>query len=156
MKGTSIFLTVFALTSGVLFAQPNGLTEEWEIFKQNYPGNSIVHWDSLSGGVKRLVANDVYLKSKNIHLTNVESEVRLFLNENRDLCNFSDSEIILKDIDELGERFIVTYQQQFHNIPLWNVNLKIKVNTAGQVLMIKSPLFSDLSISTQPSVKSTL
>jgi hypothetical protein len=58
----------------------------------------------------------------------------------------------LENITQLGNKFIVSYQQLYNKIPLWNVKIKLKVASNGQVLMIKAPCFANPDLSVQPKI----
>jgi Zn-dependent metalloprotease len=151
MNKIFLYLMLFVLFAFQSLAQTNEKQEQWERFKHDYPGQITVQWDEHSGGPKRIMGDNIFLKFGSIDKSNIETATREFILAHQDLLNFQGSELRIDNIAELNNKFIVAYQQFYGKVPLWNVKLKIKIASNGQVLSIKSPLFSDLNISTSPA-----
>ncbi len=152
MKRIITYFIAAILIASSLYSQDEEKSRQIQNFKDKYPGELSIQWDKISGGPKRIMGNNIYLKSHSVNKTNIHALTKDFINENGDLLNVRNTEVELESITELENKFIVTYQQLYNKIPLWNVKLKLKIAANGQVLMIKSPCFDNPSVSVQPNI----
>lgn len=152
MKKCIFFFATVILTASFVFAQNEENQRQLQKFRKDHSGKISVEWHEHSGGPKRIIGDNIYLKSRSINKTNVQAATEKFIYEYQDLLNTRGIVMKLDRITELGNRYIVAYQQYYENLPLWNVKLKLKVTVNGQVLTIKSPCYSNLNISTEPKI----
>ena len=135
MKRTAILFMALVLSGSPLFSQEkDSLVHR---FKHKYPGELLIEWDGMSGGPRKIFGSNICLNSRSVDKSNVAVLAKDFLNENSELLNFKNSDLLLEPVTELKNKFIITFQQVYKEIPLWNVKLKLKVSNTGQVLMIK-------------------
>jgi len=144
------FTTVLIISS--IYSQEEKKNVQIKNFKDKYAGDLSIQWDKFSGGPKKIIGNNIYLKSNLVNKTNINALTKDFINENGDLLNTRNTELASEDITEFNNKFIITYQQLYKKIPLWNVKLKLKIAKNGQVLMIKSPCFDNPSVPVQPKI----
>jgi len=152
MKRTITYFIAATFIASSLYSQDEKKSKQVQNFKHKYPGELSIQWDKASGGPKRIIGNNIHLKSQLVDKTNIHGLTKDFIDENGDLLNLKNTEVELKSITELENKFIVTYQQVYNKIPLWNVKLKLKIATNGQVLMIKSPCFNNPIVSVQANI----
>jgi hypothetical protein len=150
MKNFVTYFLIVILLISTISAQNEEKNKQAQDFKNKYPGELSFQWDQTSGGPKKIFGNNIYLKSRSVNKANIQTLTEYFISENSALLNTRNTDIKLESITKLGNKFIVTYQQLYNTIPLWNVKLKVADN--GQVLMIKSPCFDNPSVSVQPSI----
>ena len=152
MKRMIISLIAALVMIPALYSQDQEKDILVQKFRDKYPGELSIQWDEISGGPKRIMGSNIYLNSRSVTKTNISSLTKNFINENADLLNIRNTELELENITELEDRVIVSYQQCYNKLPLWNVRLKLKVSASGQVLMVKSPCFDNPGLSVQATI----
>ncbi len=152
MKKYILFFTTAVLTVSLLFAQNKEKQRQLEKFQEDHPSKISIVWHQQSGGPKKIVSNNIFLKSRSINKMNVQATSEEFISKYQNLFYTRETIMKLDRIIELGNKYIVAYQQYYKNLPLWNVKLKLKVTANGQVLTIKSSCYDNLNISTEPKI----
>ena len=100
---TYICFILILLVTSLLYSQGLEKESQFRNFKNKYPDEFSIQWDKASGGPKKIIGNNIFLKSHSVTKTNIQALTKDFINENVDLLNIRNTEL------ELENKFIITY-----------------------------------------------
>jgi len=152
MKNVVSCFVVMVTIVSLIEAQSAEKQAEYEIFRKQHPGKMIAEWDSTSGGPKKIIGNNIFVKSQSVNLSNIQDMTRQFISDNQDLLNINGSDLRLDRITELNNKFYISFLQYYNDIPIWKTKLRLIVTPNGKIISINSPCFSNLKTSAVPSI----
>jgi hypothetical protein len=83
-KSFSCIFIIMILIS-FIYSQNNEKKRQLQNFKEKYHGMISVQWDTISGGPKRIIGNNIFLKSNSVNKTNIPALTKNFIIENKDI-----------------------------------------------------------------------
>jgi len=152
MKTFLRVLSAVLLLSLPLLGSDEDLRLKWKQFKSDFEGNCSIVWNSRTGGAKRIIGSSIFLDSGSIDEQNIANFADSFIRRYAELLNVKGSEAKLAEITAANGKYSVVYQQYYQNIPVWNAQLRLRVNSKGQVLFIGSDFYKIPDISVNPSI----
>ncbi len=111
MNKLLLSLALSAIIISYLYSQSDEKIKQADNLKKKYSGELSIQWDNKSGGPKRILGNNIYLKSRSVNKANVHKLSHDFVEEHRDFLNFNGTELNLENIAELNNKYILAYQQ---------------------------------------------
>ena len=128
--------------------------DEWKDFESKYSTKWRVEWSEICDTPTRIIGDSV--SSSNfgtdiITKDNINNLAKNFINENNDLFKIDASNLKIRQI-HVGDRLgIITYEQEFSNIPVFGRYTTIATKN-NNIVLYKSNHCEDVSISTTPIV----
>ena len=157
IKTMIVLLT--AIFYSISSAQTNETAKEWKNFKNDFEGKKVIIWNKKTGGAKRIVGTNIILSNQKITKQNVENVTTSFLNRYNRLFNIKGTEARLKELELTKDKYVLTFQQYYKDIPVLGAKIKIMVNQKGQINYISSGFNNvqqDVSIAPKISLQNAI
>jgi parallel beta-helix repeat protein len=145
-------LSIILVLSLPLSGGDEDLRLKWNQFRSDFEGNCSIVWNSRTGGAKRIIGSSIFLDSKSIDRQNIADFADAFTMRYSELLNIKGSEARPVEITAANGKYSLVYQQYFQNIPVLNAQLRLRVNSKGQVLFISSDFYKISDISVNPNI----
>ncbi len=110
--------------------------------------NMTVRWNAFGGS-----PDVIYDFASQPYSGTAEEAARAFLSQNAGLFNVTEANnIVLFDAKEALGGHLLRFNQTFNGIPVQDGGIGVVMNAQKQVVMVSGPFFSDIDISTEPTL----
>ena len=156
MCGTKSYFTISVLLFLALFFSESFSQYTW-VNTTDSEGNAIrMKVNSKTGAPYRLYGLKVNFNNRYGHITeqNVQGLSRQFLTEYAKLLKIQPGALKFESAVNNKGRWYINFKQQYKGVPVYRANVGFTVHENGNVVLVGSDVYPDISIDATPSISS--